>query len=97
MAIYWLLPIAVACITVAVAWKLLAIGVGGATGRMIAIALGAMVLAEGSYLLITAGSLSTDTGLNSTVNGGLLIFTGAGIWAIAHRSRRWKASDSDTE
>jgi hypothetical protein len=97
MAPYWLLPIAVACITVAVAWKLLAIGVGGAAGRMIAIAVGAMILAEGSYLLITAGSLSTDTGLNSAANGGVLIFTGAGIWAIAHRSRRWKASDSDTE
>jgi hypothetical protein len=97
MLLYWLIPIAVACITVAVAWKLLAVGVGGAAGRVIAIVAGIIILAEGCYLLISAGSFSTNADINTAVNGAVLIFTGAGIWAIAHRSRRWTEHDPGTE
>jgi len=78
----------VSALTVAVVWQLLDGWPSRFSRRLIASAVGLLILLEGSLLLLTLPDTAAMDGMTPAVHGVALICAGAGIWAIAHRSGR---------
>jgi hypothetical protein len=85
----------VSVLTVVVVLQLLDSGVGKSAGRLIASAVGLLMLLEGALVLLTSPSFSDDAGMTTVTHGVAMVVAGAGIWAIAYRSL-WAGPRSHT-
>jgi hypothetical protein len=76
----------VSLLTVAVVVQLLEAGVSKSAARLIAFAVGVLMLLEGAFVLFTSPSLSDPFGMTAATHGVAMVVAGAGVWGIAHRA-----------
>jgi hypothetical protein len=76
----------VSVLTVAVVLQLLDGGISSSARRLIASAVGILMLLEGALVLFTSPGFSDASGMTTATHGVVLVVAGAGIWAIAYRS-----------
>ena len=76
----------VSLLTVVVALQLFEEEVSKSATRLIASAVGVLMVLEGAVVLLTNPSFTDDPGITTATHGVALLVAGAGIWAIAYRS-----------
>jgi hypothetical protein len=93
VSLVWMIPaLGVSLLTVMVVLQLLDSDTGrsaskqSAAGRLIASAVGILMLLEGALVLFTSPGFSDATGVTTATHGIALVVAGVGIWGIAHRT-----------
>ena len=87
VSLVWMIPaLGVSLLTVAVVLQLMEEGVARPSDRLIASAVGALMVLEGALVLLTSPGFSDASGMTTATHGVAMIVAGAGIWSIAHRS-----------
>ena len=90
MSLVWMiLALGVSFLTIMVVLQLLDAGIRPSARRLVAFAVGSLMLLEGALVLLRSSNLSEAATSATAVHGVALIVAGAGIWGIAHRSR-WR-------
>jgi hypothetical protein len=84
------MALGVSALTVVVVLQLLDGRTGLFSGRLIASAVGVLMLLEGAVVLFTTPDLADPT---AVVHGVAMMAAGAGIWSISHQSL-WQAISS---
>jgi hypothetical protein len=83
----------VSVLTVAVVLQLLDSDAGRSAGRLIASAVGVLMLLEGALVLLTSPNISDASGMTTVTHGIAMVIAGAGIWSIAYRAL-WRGVSS---
>jgi hypothetical protein len=87
VSLVWMIPaLGVSVLTVVVVLQLLDVDAGRSAGRLIASAVGVLMLLEGALVWLTSPGFSDDAGITTATHGVALMVAGAGIWGIAHRA-----------
>jgi hypothetical protein len=76
----------VSLLTILVVLQLLESGVGKPSGRLIASAVGVLMLVEGAVVLFASPNLTGDSSITTATHGIAMVVAGAGIWGLAHRA-----------
>ena len=84
--VWMILALGVSLLTVAVVLQLLEGEVSQSATRLIASAVGVLMVLEGALVLFTNPNFADDSGLTTATHGVALLVAGAGTWAIAYRS-----------
>lgn len=88
MSLVWMfMALGVSALTVVVVLQLLEGSTGGFSARLIASAVGTLMLLEGAVVLFSSPDLTDPT---AVVHGVAMMAAGAGIWSLAHRAL-WNA------
>jgi hypothetical protein len=85
----------VSLLTVVVVLQLLEGEFGTSATRLIASAVGVLMLLEGGVVLLTNPGFTDDSGITTATHGIALLAAGAGIWAIAYRSLWTRKSSNE--
>jgi hypothetical protein len=72
-------------LTVAVVLQLLESSAGKPAARLIASAVGVLMLLEGAIVLLRSSRFADDAGQTTAAHGIALVVAGAGVWALSYR------------